>query len=356
MRIFNFADGKLLATVKAPAPIHGLAFSANNLMLAAACEDKSVQTWSIIPPQNGLPLTVDNVKPSQVFAHAAAVEDVTFSPDGTTLYTAGADKAVKAWKIASEAATKTFQHPSFVDAVAFNNNGTQLATGCHDGKVRIWDVVKGQSLKEINAHPMSPVPPDPRTKPIGPAPVYCVAWSPDGKQVLSGSLDTSLKLWDATTGALVREFKAYKEKEFEKGHREGVFTAAFSPDGQAIVSGGSDRAIKVWNVADGSVTRELVNPNLKPGPWPMAHPGWVYGVRFLPDGRLVSVGGAPRNHGFLATWNVTEGKMLTGEELPLGAFYSVAVSNDGQLLAIGAAGGLSAKEVSSYVLKTPKAN
>ncbi len=130
--------------------------------------------------------------------------------------------------------------------------------------------------------------------------------------MLSGSLDTSLKLWDATSGNLVKEFKGYKEKEFEKGHREGVFTAAFSPDGKSIVSGSSDRSIKVWNVADGSVTRELVNPNLKPGAWPMAHPGWVYGVRFLPDGRLVSVGGAPRNHGFLATWNVDRGQDADG--------------------------------------------
>ena len=165
--------------------------------------------------------------------------------------------------------------------------------------------------------------------------------------------DTSLKLWDATTGALVKEFKGYKEKESEKGHHEGVFTAAFSPDGKSIVSGGSDRAIKMWSVADGSVIREFVNPNLKPGPWPMAHPGWVYGVRFLPDGRLVSVGRAPRNQGYLATWDAAEGKMLTGEEMPLGTLYSVAVSADGQLLAVGAGGSVGAKEVSCYVLKTP---
>ena len=92
----------------------------------------------------------------------------------------------------------------------------------------------------------------------------------------------------------MREFHGYKPKEFEKGHHDGVFTAVFSPDGKSIVSGSSDRSIKVWNLADGNVTRDLVNPNLKPGAWPMASPGWVYGVRFLPDGRLVSVGGAPQ--------------------------------------------------------------
>ncbi len=57
----------------------------------------------------------------------------------------------------------------------------------------------------------------------------------------------------------------------------------------------------------------------------MAHPGWVYSVRFLPDGRLVSVGGAPRSHGYLATWDVKEGKMLTAEDMALGIHFLAAV-------------------------------
>src|SRR2546421_10745685 len=97
-----------------------------------------------------------------------------------------------------------------------------------------------------------------------------------------------MKLWEAETGKLVRTFKAYKEKDFEKGHRDGIFCAAFSPDGKTIASGSSDRSIKLWNVADGTVIRELVNPNIKPGVIPQppqAHPGWVYGVRFTSDGK-----------------------------------------------------------------------
>jgi len=106
-------------------------------MLAAACEDKSIQTWSISPPQNGQPLTADLIKSLQTYSHDAAADDVAFAPDGTALYSAGADKTIKQWKVASDAATKTLQHPNFVDAVAFDNTGARLATGCHDGKVRI---------------------------------------------------------------------------------------------------------------------------------------------------------------------------------------------------------------------------
>jgi WD40 repeat protein len=139
-----------------------------------------------------------------------------------------------------------------------------------------------------------------------PSPIYGISWSTDDKQLLTASYDRSMKLWNSADGKLVREFKGFKEKEFEKGHHDGVFSAAFSPDGKFIASGSSDRTVKLWNVTDGMVVREFVNPNVSPpasalpGPAP-AHPGWVYSVRFTPDGKhLVSAGNAPRGHGYLA--------------------------------------------------------
>ena len=65
----------------------------------------------------------------------------------------------------------------------------------------IWTSYAYDALKQINAH----------TQPQS-APVYCVAWSPDFKQIASGSLDKSIKIWDATSGALVKEIKGYDEK------------------------------------------------------------------------------------------------------------------------------------------------
>src|SRR5262249_46115207 len=176
--------------------------------------------------------------------------------------------------------------------------GTQLATGCHDGAVRLWDIAKNQQLRQINAH----------TTP-GPAAVYAVAWSLDGKQVLSGSYDNSLKLWDAGGGNLVREFKAYKPKDAEQGHRDSVYCAAFSPDGKLIASGSArPGVIKIWNAADGTLVRDLANPNLKADALTMtapSHPGDVFGVRFTADGKhLISVGAAPRLQGYLAVWSV----------------------------------------------------
>jgi WD40 repeat protein len=270
--------------------------------------------------------------------------------------------------------------------VAFNPAGTQLATGSHDGLVRIWDVAKGEQVRQITAHSVPMM-----------SQVYCLAWSPDAKQIVSGSLDHSLKLWDAGDGNLLREFKGYEEihavaalgasmlgllsdplrpvpflaayaassrktgEYVGRGHREGVFCTAFSPDGKLLASGSSDRTIKLWTVADGALLREFDNPHLKAagGPItpavPQAHPGWVYSVRFTPTGKyLVSAGTAPRNHGYLAVWNVADGSLVYGREMPWGAFYSVAVSPNGKLLAM-ACGPRSRQfqDVDSCVIRMP---
>jgi WD40 repeat protein len=206
-----------------------------------------------------------------------------------------------------------------------------MPSGCHDGKLRIYDLVKGVVLKEINAHSIA-----------GDTFIYCVAFTPDGKQVLTASVDKSMKLWDATSGAMVREFKAHKVKEFEKGHLDSVFAAAFSPDGKFLASGsaGLERVIKIWDVAKGAVIRDLANPQLQAanpkGPT-QSHPGWIYQLRFTRDGKnLVSAGDAPMNKGYLAVWNPEDGKLLYGEALPLGCFFGLSVSADRRMLAVGA--------------------
>ena len=128
-----------------------------------------------------------------------------------------------------------------------------------------------------------------------PSAVYCLTWSNDGKQIVSGSYDHSLKLWDAADGKLVREFKKYEDKKFEKGHRDSVVCVAMAPDGKTLASGDWDHAIKIWNVADGNVLHELSNPQLKSSsspPQPQAHPGVVFALRYTLDGKhLISAGG-----------------------------------------------------------------
>jgi WD40 repeat protein len=68
-----------------------------------------------------------------------------------------------------------------------------------------------------------------------------VAFSPDGKRIVSGSADKTLRLWDAETGKAISKPL--------KGHTGEVISVAFSPDGKRIVSGSTDRTLRIWHIS-----------------------------------------------------------------------------------------------------------
>ncbi len=70
-----------------------------------------------------------------------------------------------------------------------------------------------------------------------------VAWSPDGKEVVSGSLDKTVQIWSATTG---------KTRLVYQGHTDGILAVAWSPDGRSIASSSLDNTIQVWDASTGA--------------------------------------------------------------------------------------------------------
>jgi hypothetical protein len=96
------------------------------------------------------------------------------------------------------------------------------------------------------------------------------AFSPDGQRIVTGSEDNTAKVWDAASGSELLTLK---------GHGIGVWSVAFSPDGQRIVTGSGDQTAKVWDAANG---REVLM--LK------GHGGGVGAVAFSPDGQRIVTG------------------------------------------------------------------
>src|SRR6185503_21316438 len=136
----------------------------------------------------GQPLPKDFLSPVQNFSTTDLLSDFTIAADNASIYSAGQDKAMHVWKLASPVPTRNFPHPNNVDAVAFQPNGTLLASGGHDGKVRLFDLVKNAQAKEIVAH----ITKKNNVDVIGP--IYSLTFTPDGKQILTSSFDNSLKL------------------------------------------------------------------------------------------------------------------------------------------------------------------
>ena len=97
--------------------------------------------------------------------------------------------------------------PSPVMAVAVSLSGKQIVTGSRDQLVRVWDASTGDELRVLKGHTYT---------------VISVAFSPDGKQIVSGSNDKSVRIWDLLTGD---EMKVL-------GHTDRVSSVAFSPDGK----------------------------------------------------------------------------------------------------------------------------
>lgn len=346
VRVYQFGDAKEVGAVKTGGEIRSLAFTPNSLTLLAAAGDGALRAWGT-PFTAGQPIAPEFLAPVQSYSATAPIAQLAIAGDNATIYTAGLDKALDVWKLASPVPTRNFPHPNNVDAVAFQPKGTLLASGGHDGKVRLFDLAKGALVKEITAH---------FEKTAG-STIYSITFSADGTRLVTSSYDHSLKLWDIATGKLVREFKAHKTKDFEKGHTEPVYAAALSPDGKWLASGSHDRTIKVWSVADGSVVRDLPNPQIKSAPPlpPLAHPGDVLHLHFTRDGKLISLGDAPKNRGFLAVWDPQTGKMLYGETLPMGTFFGLAVAPDERTLAVatGSRGRSNPDMNNVYLIKVP---
>src|SRR5262249_61963800 len=103
VRVYNFADGKELGSVKAGL-VRALTFAPGNQALAA-CADKSLLSWNV-PFTAGQPLSPDFLKPIQTFTHGGITTDVLFAADSATLYASSLDKSVQVWKLASPVPTR----------------------------------------------------------------------------------------------------------------------------------------------------------------------------------------------------------------------------------------------------------
>lgn len=120
-------------------------------------------------------------------------------------------------------------HQYSIPTVAFSPDGKVIVSGGWDHSLKLWDVATGRELYALSGYSRF---------------VYSVAFSPDGKSVASGSNDSTIKLLDVATG---RELLSLS------GHSGGVKSVTFSPDGKTLVSCGGDASVKLWNVATGEL-------------------------------------------------------------------------------------------------------
>ncbi len=192
-------------------------------------------------------------------------------------------------------------HKGSVRSVAFSPDGKMIVSGGMDGTVRLWDRAGNPLGAPLKGHKDY---------------VLSVAFSPDGETIVSGGSDGTVRLWDCAGNALLAPLT---------GHKGSVSSVAFSPDGQTIVSGGMDGTVRLWDSAG--------NPLLAPF---TGHEGSVSSVAFSPDGQIIVSGGWD---GTVRLWDCAGKALLAPLTGHKGYVLSVAFSPDSQTIVSGGTDG-----------------
>ena len=179
--------------------------------------------------------------------HPARAHGAAWSPDGRRLVTACADGLVREWDALVGSLRGAFEgHADDVNWVAWSRDGSRVASASSDGTVRLWKPAEGWSSVAL-------------TGPVGQ--VWEVAFSPDGSRVAGVGADGSLHLWHTESGrhlvALDRHNGSLWQHDSPlRQHDSPLWGVAFSPDGRRILTGSDDGTARVWGMSPAELHRE----------------------------------------------------------------------------------------------------
>ena len=267
VNLWNFENDTLTTLGHHADTINAVAFSPDGQRLASAGDDYVFKLWDI--PLKQHIATLEHI----VDRSRSQVKAIAFSPDGKRLATAGVD--VKLWDIHTRQEITTLQHGRWVFALAFSPDGRFLAAGDDAGQIHVWDVQKQQPVTQLQGDPEY---------------IATVKFSPDNRILAGAGYAGNIKLWKVQSWERLGELSSHAT----------AHTISFSPDSKILASTGYE-SINLWKVDSGEKITTLTG-----------HTGWVNAVAFSPDGSALISGG---DDATLRIYDVTPYRAISEEDM-----------------------------------------
>lgn len=281
-------NGEQLAELKGNgSPLGDMDFAASGDRIAAVGTDGGVYLWNKVG--NGWQQW-DRVQ--QWKAHTQPTRAVQFSLDGRFVATASADASVKLWGMDGKLVRTFDAGQSGLQDLAMTPDGQTLIAGDERGSLYVWELQTGQLQRSRQVHPSA---------------IAALDMNAEGNVVASAGYDGWVRLSTIPNGNTVLEIQA---------HDGPVHNVRFTADNTGIVTVGSDKAVRLWDL-DGNLKATLVG-----------HTGHVSGIAINPVGDLLATSGGDRA---VRLWALDRERLeiLQGHT---GSVNAVAVSPDGRLI------------------------
>ncbi len=277
VRMWDIETGRLLRSLRGHTQdIRAIVFTPDGQTLATASEDRTIRLWN---GKTGEPVKLLFTR----YDHSVC--SLSLSPDGLMLARGSHNKDIKIWEVTTGTELMTLLGKDEYDhhwsvCVAFSPDGIHLASGTDIGKIKVWEVLPSGEEKVLHdGHWRKDEVDSTETrgyfveddggfqKPMDYW-IGAMTFTPDAKLLITGSRDTTIKLFEMPTVV---------EKKTLTGHKGWVRNLVVSPDGKVLVSASDDQTIKFWDLSTGRNFRTL-----------KGHSGPVRGLAFSLDGKRLA--------------------------------------------------------------------